>query len=139
VLEVAPTELRALGHLELAREVRRVSLLSDQLGYDINAPRVTGAPRLLEVKASTAPATNRSAVVHLTRNEADTGAALADWALVVCVVDDVEQRSGRIVGWCAGGVLVDLVPLDGTCSRWDHATVDVPVERLSPGLPSVVA
>ncbi len=42
-----------MGRSDLARDVRRVSLLSDQLGYDVNAPRVAGPPRLLEVKATT--------------------------------------------------------------------------------------
>ena len=48
--------LRALGHHDLARAVRRVSLVSDQLGYDIRAPHIERPPRLLEVKATTSVA-----------------------------------------------------------------------------------
>jgi hypothetical protein len=37
VLEAARAELQQVGHADLARSVRRVSLTSDQLGYDVTA------------------------------------------------------------------------------------------------------
>jgi hypothetical protein len=138
VIDAARSELRAMGRPELAREVRRVSLLSDQLGYDVSAPRVSGRPRLLEVKATTAQLVGPSVNAHLSRNEADTGAALADWALVICAVDDIDRRLGHVVGWCGANALEDLRPLDSACGRWDQATFQVPVDRLIPGLPGVV-
>ena len=139
VMFEARTELRGMGRFDLARDVRRVSMLSDQLGYDINAPRITGPPRLLEVKATTSNAVHNSVTIHLSRNEADTGATFPDWALVVCVVDNVDQRLGHIAGWCAANVLEDLLPHDGVVGRWDQASVEIPLERLLPGLPGVVA
>ncbi len=139
VMDAARAELRAMGRPDLAREVRRVSLLSDQLGYDISAPRVAGATRLLEVKATAHCATPSSLTIHLSRNEANTGAAVPDWALVACVVDDIDQRRGHIVGSCTANLIADLLPIDGLVSRWDHASIEVPLERLSPGLPGVVA
>ncbi|HWX98140.1 MAG TPA: DUF3883 domain-containing protein [Solirubrobacteraceae bacterium] len=138
VMGAARSELRAMGRGDLAREVQRVSLLSDQLGYDIRAPRVTGARRLLEVKATTAAATPSSLAIHLSRNEADTGARFPDWALVACVVENIDQRLGHIVGWCSSQALADLLPLDGLASRWEQACIDLPLERLSPGLPGLV-
>jgi Domain of unknown function (DUF3883) len=138
VMFAARAELRGMGHSDLARDVRRVSMLSDQLGYDITAPRVVGPARLLEVKATTSNAVHNSLTIHLSRNEADTGATFPDWALVVCVVDNVDQRLGRIIGWCPANVLGDLLPHDGVVGRWDQASVEVPVERLLPGLPGVV-
>lgn len=138
VMHAARAELRALGHVELARDVRHVSLLSDQLGYDVSAPRVGGPPRLLEVKATTGSVVGRIVLVHLSRNEADTALAFADWALVVCVVEDLEERRGRVVGSCTVAAFRDLLPLDGPGSRWEQAEVELPVEVLVPGLPGVV-
>jgi Domain of unknown function (DUF3883) len=138
VMFEARAELRGMGRSDLARDVRRVSMLSDQLGYDINAPRVAGPPRLLEVKATTSNAGRNSVTIHLSRNEADTGAKFPDWALVVCLVDNVDQRLGHIVGWCAANALKDLLPHDGVVGRWDQASVDIPLERLLLGLPGVV-
>ena len=54
VVDAARAELQQLGHADLACSLCRVSLTSDQLGYDVTAPRVGGPPRLLEVKTSTA-------------------------------------------------------------------------------------
>ena len=139
VVDAARTELLNMGRRDLAHKVRRVSLLSDQLGYDVSAPRVAGAPRLLEVKATTADTEGRSFAIDLSRNEADTGTTLPDWALVACRVESTDQRQGHIVGWCTGGVLADLLPVDRLASRWDQASIEVPFERLSPGLPGVVA
>ena len=138
VMNAARNELRDMGRLDLAREVRRVSMLSDQLGYDISAPRVAGAPRLLEVKATTSDATSRSLAIHLSRNEADTGTTFPDWALVGCRVENIDLRLGHIVGWCREHALADLLPVDGIASRWDQASIEIPLERLSPGLPGVV-
>jgi hypothetical protein len=139
VVNAARTELRNMGRPDLAHEVRRVSLLSDQLGYDVSAPRVTGATRLLEVKATTAGTEGHSLAIHLTRNEADTGTTLPDWALVACHIGNTDQRQGYIVGWCTGQALADLLPVDSPAGRWEQAVVALPLERLLPGLPGVAA
>jgi hypothetical protein len=136
VLRAARNELLAMTRPDLAREVLRVSLISDQLGYDITAPRVSGPKRLLEVKATTGGETPLR--IYLSRNEADTGIAFPDWALVVCVVDEVEQRSGHVVGWCTAGTLAPLLPVDSPAARWEQAAIALPDDFLRPGLPGVV-
>lgn len=70
VVAAARAELQQLGHDDLARSVRRVSLTSDQLGYDVTAPRVGGATRLLEVKTTTAAHVGATAAIYLSRGEA---------------------------------------------------------------------
>ncbi len=137
VVNAARTELRNMGRPDLAHEVRRVSLLSDQLGYDISAPRVTGAPRLLEVKATTTDGAGRSLAIRLSRNEADTGTTLPDWALVACQVENTVQRQGHIIGWCTCHALADLLPSDCLTGRWEQASLALPLDRLSPGLPGL--
>ncbi len=134
VVRDARRELLTMGRQELAREVRRVSLLSDQLGYDVSAPRITGGNRLLEVKATTVTG---SGAVYLSRNEAETGLKFPDWALVLCEVD-IEKRAGHVVGWCDASTLSQLLPIDGPSSRWEQTQVQLPVEQLLPGLPGVV-
>ncbi len=139
VTMAARDELVAMGQHDLARAVRRVSLISDQLGYDISAPRVGGAARLLEVKASSVEASGGVICVHLSRNERDAGASLPGWSLVICIVDDVAGRHGHIVGWCAESALEDLLPIDSSSGEWETAAILVPVNRLFPGLPPPVA
>lgn len=139
VADVARAELLQLGHADLARSVRRVSLTSDQLGYDVTAPRVGGSPRLLEVKTTTAADTGSTTAIHLSRNEAHTGQRLADWALVICTVDDAEHRQGQIVGWCPHDAITDALPHDTTTGRWEQARLELPVASLMPGLPSAIA
>lgn len=132
VVAHARDELTSLGYPGLARAVRRVSLLSDQLGYDVVSPRIGGPPRLLEVKATTS---TTEAVVYLSRSEADTGRRFAGWALVVCTVDDVVSRTGAIVGWCQRSDFEDLLPVDVLGSRWQSVAIEVVKLPLQPGLP----
>lgn len=131
VVAAARAELHALGHRGLARQVRRVSLISDQLGYDVTAPRVGAAPRLFEVKTT---AGDRG-VIFLSRNEADTGQRFGDWALVLCVVDDVESRTGTIIGWCHHSDLAALLPVDSGGGRWESVSIEISHLNLRTGLP----
>ncbi|MDQ2984381.1 MAG: DUF3883 domain-containing protein [Actinomycetota bacterium] len=138
VVADARRELENMGHRELARAVRRVSLESDQLGYDVSAPRLSGARRLLEVKATTA-LQGDSTGVHITRNEASVGRSYpADWALVVCRITNVDAREGEIVGWCSRSSLDDLLPKDPPGGRWEQAWIELPAAAFTPGLPRVV-
>jgi len=129
-------ELTDLGYPDLARAVRHLSLETDQAGYDISAPRVVGANRLIEVKATSADAETH--IVHLSRNEATTGARYRDWSMVICRVTDIENRSGDIVGWCPATRLQDLLPADVAGGRWESAELSMPAARLVSGLPSAV-
>ena len=132
------TDLLALGYPELARAVRHLSLESDQLGYDITAPRIGGQRRLLEVKATTTHGAE-TITFHLSRNEAETGLRYRDWALVVCAVTDVAARAGEIVGWQSAAFLAPAFPVDSPGGRWESATVTVTVADLLPGLPPAIA
>jgi hypothetical protein len=131
------SELEELGYPELARAVRRVSLESDQLGYDVSAPRVSGPARLLEVKATTR-ADDESVTVHLTRHEADVGAALGSWALAVCLVTDTAGREGSVLGWCPMSVVDQLLPTDSNGGFWEQTAIAIRYELLHPGLPRAV-
>ena len=85
-----------LAECTLTWAVRHLSLESDQLGYDVSAPRIGGPSRLIEVKATTVPA--ETIAVYLSRNEAETGLRYPDWSLVVCSVTDAGgAREGEIV------------------------------------------
>lgn len=131
------SDLSDLGYADLARAVRRVSLESDQLGYDIRAPRVMGAPRLIEVKA-TALNPGDEITIYISRNEADTGVRFREWALVACSITNLIERTGDVLGWCSGADLAPLLPSDSTTSVWREARVTLDVALLIPGLPSSV-
>lgn len=131
-------ELADMGYPDLARAVRHLSLETDEAGYDISAPRVVGARRLIEVKATTA-ADAEIHVVHLSRNEAAIGHRFSNWSLVICRITAVSSRSGDIVGWCPASRLQDLLPTDVPGGRWESAELSIPTARLLAGFPSAVA
>lgn len=132
----ARAELSMLGYPELARAVRHVSLETDQAGYDVSAPRISGGQRLLEVKATTAR--EHMITIHLSRNEAETGARYESWALVVCAITSVERREGEIIGWCTVQAIADSLPIDTAGGRWEGAVIELAIPSLTPGLPSPV-
>jgi hypothetical protein len=133
VVSAAREELLGLGREDLARAVRRVSLTSDALGYDVNAPRLIGRPRLLEVKSTTR--IEKTFRVYISRNEANIGAKFPDWAMVVCRVADLEARSGEICGWCPAHTFSGRLPADPARGRWEQASIELRAEELHPGLP----
>ena len=137
VVAALRAELDSLGYPELARSVRHLSLQSDQLGYDIAAPRIAGPDRLVEAKAVTT--IDETVTVHLSRNEAEVGLRYRDWALVLCHVSDRELREGEVVGWLPASTLAPVLPVDSPGGRWETATVELDVDQLIPGLPSAVA
>lgn len=134
VVRHARNELSELGHEDLAREVRRVSLQSDQLGYDVVAPRIVGARRLLEVKTSSAQDRDRI-TFYLSRNEARVGANYSDWALVFCTVVDRATEDVEIRGWCPFSSIEQLLPIDTDDGRWEVANVQLAVSVIFSGIP----
>lgn len=134
VLAAARAELQGLGYPTLAARVRRLSLETDQAGYDITAPRIIGSSRLLEVKATTATAAAEISI-HLSRNEFKTGIRYSDWSLVVCRITDVPARTGEIIGWSTAAALGALTPTDGEHGQWESALLTLDVNSLLPGLP----
>lgn len=135
VVAYARSELDGLGYPELARAVRHVSLETDQAGYDVSAPRLAGSPRLFEVKA-TGREVATSVEVHLTRNEARTGLRLPGWSLVVCWVDDVQRRTGEVLGWIDAAKLEERFPRDVHFGRWESAAIEIQLAELVPGIPA---
>lgn len=138
VVAEARAELQRLARADLAREVRQVSLISDQLGYDVRAPCLQGPPRRLEVKATVQPLDTSLADVFLTRNEARVGACLGEWKLVLCHITDVDQALGSIVGWWSYDILAPRVPLDVDGGIWQQAKITLAIGDARPGLPSAV-
>jgi len=133
VVQVARTELNDLNRPDLARQVRRVSLESDALGYDINAPRLIGRPRLLEVKATTHD--GDLLPIHISRNEAETGNRYVNWSLVVCRIHDLDSRAGELLGWCQLVNFRSRLPIDVEHGRWESAEISISLGDLTPNLP----
>jgi Domain of unknown function (DUF3883) len=138
VLAAARAELASLGRHDLAQEVCRVSLISDQLGYDIRAPRVDGSFRRLEVKATTKLDSSDVVRVFISRNESETGRRITDWALVGCLVEDAVAASGSLLGWWSYDVLATRLPSDTTEGRWEQAQLTLPLGEAHPGIPGAV-
>lgn len=130
-------DLAARGAHDLARAVERVSLISDHFGFDVRAPRIGGAPRLLEVKTQIGhgPAAFR---FHLTRNEYDVGRDEPTWSVVVCTSANRTLNEIEIGGWCSADALRPYLPNDGH-GRWMEALVVLPRSALRGGLPSAVS
>lgn len=134
VLIACRDNLLALGRRDLADRVQQVSLIDDTRGYDVYAPSVQGASRLLEVKTSGRSVPGAFAF-YLSRNEYDSGRRNPDsWALVACTWDGA---TAGIVGWCRAAALTTYLPLDGS-GRWTEALVHVPQIVLARGLPAAV-
>jgi hypothetical protein len=132
VVEACRTQLAAAGQAELAKRVVRVSRRSDQLGWDVDAPRVSGGRRKLEVKTSKAQ--GPTVRFYLSRNEARVGQQDPDWALVFCRAD--RDDAVEVVGWCGMEVVTPLLPADrDEGGRWEKVRVTLDERDLKTGLP----
>lgn len=133
VVSQAVSELKAIGRLDLASRVRRVSGASDQLGYDVIAPRL-GGMRRLEVKTAVA---RHDGLFHffLSRGEYETGRRDLDWAIVACEL--LEERI-VVIGWSRAVTVEPYLPVDTDASRWASADVLVPAAILHRGLPPAI-
>jgi hypothetical protein len=128
VVDLCRAELDAAERPDLAGQVVRVSIIADDLGYDITAPTLTGVSRRLEVKAS------RCGDVYITRNEFFGGLHDQDWALVVVGID--ARDCPELWGWIRAPALQDLVPLDvDDHGHWQSTRLLGIRNRLEPGLP----
>jgi len=121
------------GAAAAAAQVRRVSLISDELGYDVVAPRLDGSLRRLEVKATRSSATTVTIIV--TRNEIETGRADPDWSVVVVRVPP--DGESTILGHAAASALEPLLAADRhELGRWLQVALRLNIDRLEPGLPA---
>jgi hypothetical protein len=133
VISQVKLELIALGHRNLADNVRWVSQLDDSAGYDIAAPYVGGGERLLEVKSTI---TGGDVVtIHLSRNEAERGRIQQDWLIVICRVLSVEDRTGVVLGWLTINEIQSHFPVDSVGGKWESVVITVNVHDLVPGIP----
>lgn len=122
--------LNERGRPGLARRVRRVSLISDAVGYDIRTPNLAGLECRLEVKCFS----GRHPKFYITRNEFQVGSVLPRWYLVLCRA--IPNDCPTIVGWTSLGPLVEKMPTDvNTAARWQSAKVHLDDSELRPGLP----
>ena len=131
VVAACRAQLAELGAGELAA-VRRVSLVSDELGYDVVAPRTGDSVRRLEVKSTRS--SGATVKLFLTRNEITVGLADPDWFLVVAR----RGMDGKwtVLGHAAAASLQSLLPVDcDTRGRWQTAALVLAIGDLEPGLP----
>lgn len=118
---------------DLAATVNRVSLRSDQLGYDITSPDTTGHRHRLEVK-TTASASAGRVEFFLSRNEATVGVNDPAWSLVA--VRRNRDQSLELIGWCSAVHLQPHLPKDlSTQGRWTSVRLSVDTTDFRPGLP----
>jgi hypothetical protein len=122
--------LKHHGRPDLAELVRRVSLISDQLGYDIVAPNIAGIEQHLEVKCFA----GRHPNFYLTRNEYEVGVRSRNWELVLCRMRNDEEAD--IMGWTTLEPIQDWIPEDCDPSvTWQSIRVRLNSSEVFPGLP----
>jgi hypothetical protein len=125
-------ELNDAGEPALAERVRRVSETSDQLGYDITAPRLDHSTRRIEVKGSRGEGSRF--VMHVSRNEAERGLADPDWSLVACRISGDDYV--RLVGHMYGFQLGPYLPEDQRAeAHWESVRLELPETVFAVGLP----
>lgn len=132
VVEASQQELAAAGREDLAAQVTRVSVLSDQLGYDVTAPCMSGPSRRMEVKGTRS--CGSTVVIYLSRGEARTALRDPNWFLVLCRV--ARDESVELVGWTTAEKLADRLPTDPeTGGAWQSTEIYLDTAGLVGGLP----
>lgn len=130
VLAACQAFLQERGRPDLALMARRVSLISDALGYDIWSPDLTEQGCRLEVKCYR----GRDPAVYITRNEFEVGMRLPRWYLVLC--RSVGISPPEVIGWTTLSPLVQRMPRDvARTGQWQVAKVRIDEPELRPGLP----
>jgi len=115
----------------LLTELVHVSLISDQLGYDVKAPDGIGGTHRLEVK--TCSTRGAEFTIFLSRNEAATGARDPSWRIVVCRQVD---GSAEVVGWIPFDAVAPRLPEDPPGGgQWESTRLSLQLGELAPGLP----
>ncbi len=133
VVAACRAQLGHAGRADLAERVRQVSLTSDQLGYDVTAPRLDDSSRRLEVKGTRTQGSTFT--VTVSRNEARQAARDADWFLVACRV--AADDTTTLNGWLAGAQLEAFLPEDPVeRGQWRSVDIELDESMLTAGLPS---
>lgn len=133
VVVACKNHLQSRDRPDLAASVSRVSLRSDELGYDITSPDTTGHRHRLEVK-TTASASAGRVEFFLSRNEATVGIKDPAWSLVA--VRRNRDQTLELIGWCSAVHLQPHLPQDlSTQGRWTSVRLSVETTDFTPGLP----
>jgi hypothetical protein len=102
---------------DLARLVKRVSLISDEFGYDIEVITPSGSSLKIEVKSSVEMPKDK-VEFFITRHESIVSCNSQNWYLIFCFVSDVERSAGEVIGWIDNSTLVKAWPVDSAFSGW---------------------
>ncbi len=107
---------------DLARLVKRVSLISDEFGYDIEVVTPSGSSLKIEVKSSVEMPKDK-VEFFITRHESVVSCNSQNWYLIFCFVSDVERSAGEVIGWIDNSTLVKAWPVDSAFSGWKLAEI----------------
>ncbi|MFN0011732.1 MAG: hypothetical protein ACKVS8_08840 [Phycisphaerales bacterium] len=135
VVSLCKSTLAGKGRTDLAEQVRRVSLVSDMLGYDVVAPTTNADIARLEVK--TMGYSGPDVDCYLSRNEAIVAARDPRWRLVACGLGP----DGKLVllGWCDNGAFAADLPQDRSPrARWTSARLRISRELLRADMDSLL-
>lgn len=133
VVNACQQHLRERSRPDLAAAVRRVSIQSDALGYDVTSPDTAGSRHRIEVKATSSASAGR-VEFFLSRNEAMVGERDPAWSLVVLRRN--RDESLELIGWCSAVHLLPYLPRDLSAQgRWTSVRLSVSTTDFTPGLP----
>lgn len=133
VVQLCQEHLQRRDRPDLAGSVSRVSLRSDQLGYDVTSPDTTGRRHRMEVKTTGKASTGR-VEFFLSRNEATVAGRDPAWSLVAVSRDKDDHL--ELIGWCPAVNLVSHLPRDISAQgRWTNVRLSIAITDFTPGLP----
>lgn len=133
VVRLCQEHLQHRNRPDLAGTVCRVSLGSDQLGYDITSPDTAGHRHRMEVK-TTGKASAGRVEFFLSRNEATVGGRDPAWSLVAVSRD--RDNHLELIGWCSAVHLLPHLPRDVSAQgRWTNVRLSLAITDFTPGLP----
>jgi Domain of unknown function (DUF3883) len=118
---------------QLVSRIKHISLTDDSAGFDIASPSTVqnDFACLLEVKTSSRP--GRDFRFFISRNEARIASLNENWRLVA-VLRGAEGY--QILGHLTYAHFSSILPSDSSpFSKWESASVTVPVDLVVPGLP----
>lgn len=107
---------------DLARLAKRVSLISDEFGYDIEVMTPSGVTLKIEVKSSVIMPKDKIEF-FVSRHESVVSRNSQNWYLIFCFLSDIEIPAGEVIGWIDNSTLVDAWPVDSVFSYWNSAEI----------------
>jgi hypothetical protein len=108
----------------------QLSIISDQLGYDLSVTTSQGTIRV-EVKAAAGVNVLR---VFLTRHEVEVAQRIPTWRLVICR-SILHSTEFRIAGHLMPGDLIGRLPVDSDSGSWETCRLVLPTDLLRSELP----